>query len=143
MRRALVDTTVLFAAVYPRDAHHESALPILKGVDGGDLPEAIVLDYVLAETLNGLVRKASHDSAVDFLRRIEENSRFHPGRLTAESFARAKSVFRAYPGLSFVDAALVAHAQDEGIAYLYAFDDDFDAVDDLYRLDTATDPYRA
>jgi hypothetical protein len=29
----------------------------------------------------------------------------------------------------------------EGLGYLYAFDDDFDVDDDVYRLDTATNPY--
>ena len=29
----------------------------------------------------------------------------------------------------------------EGLGYLYAFDDDFDAASDVYRLDTATNPY--
>jgi len=29
----------------------------------------------------------------------------------------------------------------EGLGYLYAFDDDFDVADDVYRLDTATNPH--
>ena len=32
--------------------------------------------------------------------------------------------------------------QTEGIGYLYAFDGDFDAADDVSRLDTATNPYQ-
>jgi predicted nucleic acid-binding protein len=67
MPRALVDTTVLFAAAYRRDGAHEEALPILTGIDSADLPEAVVLDYVLGETLNGLTTHAGHDAAVDFL----------------------------------------------------------------------------
>ena len=47
MPRALVDTTVLFAAAYRRDSAHDDALPILRGIDTADLPEAVVLDYVL------------------------------------------------------------------------------------------------
>ena len=39
MPRALVDTTVLFAAVYRRDGAHDDAFPILTGVDTADLPE--------------------------------------------------------------------------------------------------------
>jgi len=30
---------------------------------------------------------------------------------------------------------------NRGLGYLYAFDDDFDAAEDVYRLDTATNPY--
>lgn len=141
MPRALLDTSVLFAAVYQRDGAHDDALPILRGVDDGTLPEGVVLDYALAETLNGLNSHAGHEAGVDFLDRLEENARFHLDSLTAEGFATAKAVFRQYPSFSFVDASLVAYMQTEGLGYLYAFDDDFDVADDVYRLDTATNPY--
>jgi hypothetical protein len=142
MPRALVDTTVLFAASYRRDGAHDQALSILKGIDAADLPEAVILDYVLAETLNGLTTHAGHADAVDFLDRIEENARFHIESLTADELASTKAIFRRYEGFSLVDAAIVAYMQAEGLGYLYAFDDDFDAAADVYRLDTATNPYR-
>ncbi|WP_135822330.1 PIN domain-containing protein [Halostella litorea] len=141
MPRALFDTTVLFAAAYRGDGAHDDALPILRGVDDGTLPEAVVLDYVLAETLNGLVTHAGHPAAVDLLDRIEENARFHIDSLTADGLATGKALFRQYEPLSFVDACLVAYMRTEGLGYLYAFDDDFDAAEDVYRLDTATNPY--
>lgn len=140
MPRALLDTTVLFAAAYRRDGAHDDALAILTGCDDGSLPEAVVLDYVLAETLNGLLTHAGHDEAVDFLDRIEENSRFH-----VESahgiVAAGKALFRRHAPLSFVDACIVGYMQTEAVEYLYAFDDDFDAVEDVYRLDSATNPF--
>ncbi|WP_331234175.1 PIN domain-containing protein [Natronorarus salvus] len=142
MPRALVDTTVLFAAAYRRDGAHRDALPILRGIDTADLPEAVILDYVLAETLNGLTTHAGHDAAVDFLDRIEENTRFHLDSLTADAFATAKALFRQFERFSFVDACIVAYMQTEGPGYLYAFDDDFDIAEDVYRLDTATNPYQ-
>ena len=142
MPRALVDTTVLFAAAYRRDGAHEGALPVLRGIDAADLPEAVVLDYVLAETLNGLVTHAGHEAAVDFLGHVEENARFHVDSLTADAFATAKGLFRQYDGFSFVDACVVAYMHAEDLDYLYAFDDDFDAAEDVSRLGTATNPYR-
>lgn len=142
MPRALVDTTVLFAAAYSRDGLHESALSIVRGIDSGNLPEAVVLDYVLAETLNGLTTHAGHEAATDFLDRVEENTRFHIESLTGDGFAAAKALFRRHEQFSFVDACLVAYMQTEGLGYLYAFDDDFDVTEDVYRLDTASDPYR-
>lgn len=142
MPRALVDTTVLFAAAYRRDSAHEDALPILRGIDTADLPEAVILDHVLAETLNGLTTHAGHDAAVDFLNRVEENTRFHIEPLTTDEFAKAKGLFRQLERFSFVDACIVAYMQAEGLGYLYAFDDDFDAAEDVYRLDIATNPYQ-
>lgn len=85
MPRALVDTTVLFAAAYRPDSAHDDGLSILEEIDAADLPEAVILDYVLAETLNGLTTRAGHDAAVDFLDRIEENTRFHINSLAADA----------------------------------------------------------
>ncbi|WP_049936276.1 PIN domain-containing protein [Haloplanus natans] len=141
MPRALVDTTVLFAAAYRRNGAHDDAFPILRGIDTADLPEGVILDHVLAETLNGLTAHASHAAATDFLDRIEENARFHIDSLTGDAFATGKALFRQYGPLSFVDACIVAYMRTEGLGYLYAFDDDFDVAEDIYRLDTATDPY--
>ncbi|AAG20837.1 MULTISPECIES: PIN domain-containing protein [Halobacterium] len=143
MPRALIDTSVLFAAAYKRDDSHDTALPALHGIDTGTLPEAVVLDYVLAETLNGLTTHAGHDAAVDLLDRIEENARFHIDSLTTSALATGKALFRQHEPLSFVDACIVAYMQTEGLGHLYAFDDDFDAVEDIYRLGTATNPYNS
>ena len=142
MPRALIDTSVLFAAAYRRDSAHDDALPILQGIDAADLPEAVVLDYVLAETLNGLTTHAGHEAAVDFLDRVEENSRLHTDSLTTDAFATAKGIFRQYEQFSFVDACIVAYMETEGLGYLYAFDDDFEGAKNVYRLDVATDPYQ-
>lgn len=141
MARALVDTSVLFAAVYTRDARHQEAMPILRGIDDGSLPEGIVLDYVLAETVNGLQRKAGSSAARDFLERVEENSRFHVERLASDGLARAKSVFRRYDGLSLVDASLLSYADRHDIEFLYAFDADFDVDTNVRRLTEPVDPY--
>lgn len=141
MPRALIDTSVLFAAAYDQDTAHADALPILRGIDDGTLPEAVVLDYVLAETMNGLTTHAGHDSAVDFLDRLEENGRFHVEALSASAFATGKALFRRHPPFSLVDAWIVAYMQTEGLGYLYAFDDTFDRLEDIDRLDTDTNPY--
>ena len=141
MPRALIDTSVLYAAGYQQDSAHEDGLPILRGIDEGVLPAATVLDFVLGETLNGLTRKAGHDAAVDFLDRIEASERFEISRLTAGQFSTAKRLFRQQPRLSLVDASIVAVAQGSSIEYLYAFDDDFDAVAGVARFATATNPY--
>lgn len=142
MPRTLLDTTVLFAAAYRRDSAHDDALPIVQRIDTAGLPEAVVLDYVLAETLNGLTTHAGHDAATDFLDRLEENTRFHIDSVTADEFATAKAQFRQYERFSFVDACIVAYMQANRLEYLYAFDDDFDAAEDISRLDTASNPYQ-
>jgi predicted nucleic acid-binding protein len=134
MPEAVVDTTVLFAAAYPRDTRYEDGLGIVHGIDDGRLPEGVVLGYVLAETLNGLNERAGSRLADEFLTRLEENERFHLRHTNAGQFADAKALFRRYENLSFVDSLIVAYMRDEGIDYLYSFDDDFDATD-VRRID--------
>lgn len=141
MPQALLDTSVLFAAAYQRDGAHTDGLAIMKGIDDGSPPEAVVLDFVLAETLNGLTTHAGHDAAVDLLDRIEENAQFTVATIASDDFATAKALFRRHRPFSLVDASIVAFAQTEGIEYLYAFDGDFDAANGLSRLAAATNPY--
>jgi len=141
MPRALLETSVLFAAADSRDGAHDDALPVLRGVDDGSLPEAVGLDFVLAETRNGLTTHSGHDAAVDLLDRIEENARFTVASLTPDGFATGNALFRQHRAFSLVDASIVAFAQSEGIEYLYSSDDDVDAADGVSRLATPTNPY--
>lgn len=141
MTVAVLDTTVLYAAADATDARHDDGLPLLHGVDAGSLPEGIVVDYVLAETLNGLVRNVSHRSAVDYLERIESNDRFAIDRPNADAFATGKEVFRRHGRLSLVDGIVVGYMRERGIEYLYSFDSGFDGVDGVTRLSTLDDPF--
>ena len=73
---------------------------------------------------------------------MEENMQFHIDSLTSDVFTTAKSLFRQYEHFSFVDACIVAYMHVEGLGYLYAFADDFDAIKHVYRLDTPSNPYQ-
>jgi predicted nucleic acid-binding protein len=136
----LLDTNVLFASASARDAYHDQALEIVHGIDHGELPEAFVLDYVVAETLNLTREKLGPDPATDMLDRLVEGTHFEIVDTPTADFNAAQGVFRQYDELSFVDATLAAYAQRSGVEYLYSFDSDFDAVDGLTRLETATNP---
>jgi len=141
MATAALDTTVLYAAADSSDARHADALPILRGVGDGSLPEGVVVDYVLGETMNGVVRNLSHGSAVDYLDRLETSSAFEIERLTAGAFATGKEVFRRHRRLSLVDGLVVGYMRDRGLEYLYSFDAGFDGIDGITRLSTADNPY--
>jgi predicted nucleic acid-binding protein len=141
MPRALVDTTVLFAAGYRPDQHHDRGQTLVTAIDDGTLPEGIVTEFVLAETLNGLNKHAGHEAATDMLDRLESNRRFQIVPMTKTAVATGKALFREYNHLSFVDACLLGYLQAESIEYIYSFDGGFDAVDDITRLETAVNPF--
>jgi len=50
-------------------------------------------------------------------------------------------LFETYDGLAFGDATIAAYMERTDVKYLYSFDDDFDALDWVTRLETADNPF--
>lgn len=141
MAVALVDTTVLYAAANRSAQRHETATAIVQGTDRGELPQLTVPDPMLIETMNGLTRDIGHETAVDFLNRLRIGSQFELRREPTAVWQTGIELFEEVDRLSLADGLLVAAARHHGIAYLYSFDDDFDGIDGLTRLSSATDPF--
>jgi len=80
-------------------------------------------------------------SRFGLLDRIAENARFPIDSLTTVVLATGSAPFPRHDPRSFVDARIVANMQGEGPGYPYAFDDDRDGIGDIYRPETATNPY--
>lgn len=137
----LVDSNVLIGRANSSDDVHEASTEIVSGIDHGDLPAGRVTNYVVAETLNFLRERRGEGYASDVYTRLNESSGFEIVHATRSDFTTALELFETHDGLSFVDATLVAYAYRNDVEYCYSFDDDFDAVEDVTRLDTATNPY--
>jgi predicted nucleic acid-binding protein len=141
MAVALLDTNVLFASASSRDEYHDRAREIVRGIDHGDLPEVIITNYVVAETLNLSDEKLGADAANQILDRLIEGTHFEIVHAPKADFNAAQALFRRYGELSFVDSTIAAYMDREDVEYLYSFDDDFDAVTDLTRLETVDNPF--
>jgi len=141
MAVTLLDTNVLFASASARDEYHDRAREIIRGIDHGTLPDAIITNYVVAETLNLIGEKLGADAASGMLARLVEGAHFEVEHAPKADFNAAQAIFRQHDALSFVDASIAAYMERADIEYLYSFDDDFDAVDGLTRLDTAENPF--
>lgn len=141
MPAVLLDTNVLFATASARDTHHDAAREIISGIDRGQLPEAVIVDYVLAETVNLCTERLGTDVGTQLLDRFTEGLHFEICRISKTDFATTQTIYRQYEQLSFVDASLAGYARRTGIEFLYSFDDDFDAVDGLTRLPAAVNPF--
>jgi len=141
MGRIVLDTNVLFASVSARDRYHDRARSIIHAIDHGALPDGIVSNYIIAETLNLTREKIGPDAANALLDRLLEGQHFDLAHAPSADFNAAQALFRRYDELSFVDATIVAYCHRNGEEYLYSFDDDFDAVDGVTRLDSAVDPF--
>jgi len=141
MTRALLDTTVVVAAVDENDEDHEVGLEIVQAVDHGELPKGVLVSDALQETLNYVHERKSHEAAVNVLDRFVRGTHFKIPYNPKKNYGAARSLFRSDGGLNFGDALQVAYVQDADIKYIYSFDDDYDGVEGIERLNAAVNPY--
>lgn len=141
MAVALLDTNVLFASASARDEYHEPAREIVREIDHGALPDAIVTNYVVAELLNLARERLGPGPANEVLDRLIEGTHFEIMHAPQADFNAAQAIFRQHSDLSFVDASIVAYMTRDEINYLYSFDGGFDGVDGLTRLETPDNPF--
>ncbi|SDZ98581.1 hypothetical protein SAMN04488065_1560 [Haloplanus vescus] len=123
------------------NTRHERAESIVHAIDRGDLPTARVTNYVLLESLNWIHERQRHEIAVDLKTRLTESAGFELVHCAQKDFPTAVELFETYKGLSFGDATIAAYMQRTGIEYLYSFDDDFDGIKAITRLNTPDNPH--
>ena len=141
MASAVVDTGVLVGMADNDDERHDVAMEIVRGMDHGDLPTSRVTNYIVLETLNWIHNRKRHAKAVETYERLNQSAGFEVLHAAQKDFLRAVELFETYDGLSFGDATIAAYMQREEIEYLYSFNDDFDTLDDITRLETADNPF--
>jgi len=143
MAVAVVDANILIDYKdTSRDTRHERAERIIYGIDSGELPTGRVTNYVLLEALNWIHERQRHEIAVDLRKRLVASAGFELTHCAQKDFRRAVERFESDERLSFGDATIVAYMQRTGIEYLYSFDDDFDGIEAITRLDTADNPFQ-
>jgi len=142
MAVAVVDTGVLIGMADVGDEHHDVAMKIVREMDHGNLPTGRVTNYIVLETLNWIHERKRHQKALETYERLNQSAGFEVLHAAQKDFTSALSLFQTYQGLSFGDATIAAYMEREGIEYLYSFDDDFDTVEGITRLETANNPFR-
>lgn len=141
MTRALLDATVIIAAVDENDQDHKTGLEILQSIDRTELPKGIIVSDALQESLNYIHERQGHTAAVDVLDRFVRGAQFEIPYNPKKNYGEARSLFRSDGLLNFGDALQVTYMRSADIEYIYSFDDDYDAADDIQRLNSAVDPY--
>lgn len=141
MAVAVVDTGVLVGMADVDDVQHDTALAIVRGMDRGDLPTGRATNYSLLETLNWIHARKRHETAVETYTRLHESAGFEVVHAAQADFHRAVDLFETYERLAFGDATIAAYMERTGLEYLYAFDDDFDVIEQITRLETPTNPF--
>ena len=140
MSQPVVDANVVIAARLSRDQNHERAREITAAFDRGRFPTGSVFDTVLEEILNYLQARSAHDVAVETLDAIIESNGFEIVRTEPSDFDAGRSIFRQHRGLSLTDGIIAGAMARRNHECIYSFDDGFDAVDDVVRLNTDAEP---
>lgn len=141
MAVAVVDTSVFIGMVDTDDQHHDVAMEIVREIDHGNLPTGRITNYVLLETLNWIHSRQRHQKAIETYSRLNQSAGFELVHAAQKDFTTAIDHFKQHEGLAFGDATIAAYMEREGIEYVYSFDDDFDGVDGIIRLDTPDNPF--
>jgi len=141
MARALLDATVVIAFADSNDEDHERGDEIVRGIDGGSLPTGVITNDVLLEVMNFVQDRKGNSMAMDLLDRLIEGAHFRLPYNSKENYGAGRSMFRRYEGLNFGDAMQVAYMRSKDIYHIYSFDDDFDAVDGVTRLNAPKNPF--
>ncbi|TKX82297.1 type II toxin-antitoxin system VapC family toxin [Halorubrum sp. SD626R] len=142
MAVAVIDTGVLVGMADADDEHHDIAMEIVHAIDHGELPTARVTNYIALETLNWIHNRKRHETAVETYERLNQSAGFELLHAAQKDFTNAVTLFQTYEGLSFGDATIAAYMEREGIEYLYSFDDDFDTIQSITRLETPDNPFQ-
>jgi predicted nucleic acid-binding protein len=140
---ALIDSDVIIGAALERDQHHDRAKPIVDGIDQGQLPGAVLSDYIYMEVVNHLTKKLNTEDCCDFLNRLAISENFRIYRVLDKHYKTGKDeIYYAHSQLSLTDAVSVAFMHDMPIEHCYSFDDDFDPIEDVVRLNADVNPFR-
>ena len=144
MPAVLIDANVVLDARNANAKRHESAARIFGGIDNGDLPRAQLVNYVVPEILHPIQKRIGKSAASDTLDRLQESRGFEFVHVSKGVHPKAERLFRLHEsssGPEWVDSIIAAHMLTNDIEYIYSFDDDFDEIEGVSRLTTATDPF--
>lgn len=117
------------------DQWHQKSVEIINKFINKEIKSVYITDYIVLEAVNFILRKGGFDAAQETLEIFENHERIKIINIDEISFARASSIFKEYPGLSFTDSSIVAEMEELGIKHIYSFDKGFDKIDWIVRLE--------
>lgn len=144
MPAVCIDSNVVLAARNANAKRHDDAAAIVDGIDGGRLPRARIVNYVVPEILHPLQKRIGKSAAVETLDLLQASRGFEFVHVPKGMHPKGERLFRRYDsssGPEWVDSILAAYVLTEELEFVYSFDDDLDQFDGITRLTTATDPF--
>jgi predicted nucleic acid-binding protein len=133
--KAIIDSNVFIASWHKRDQYNDASVAILKKLVSGEIHDVYITNYVVMEVVNFLMRKASFAVAKEAFGYLTKTDRIHVVYVDKLFSLSVAHVFSTYGVLTLTDCSLVVLAEREGIKTLYSFDEGFDRVKNVQRLE--------
>lgn len=130
---AVLDSNVVIGAFSSSDQYAAPAKAILDAFSAGTINTLLTTNYALVETVNFLLRKASHDAAMRALRFLTETEGITLVFVDRIMQARINEYFSRYKELSITDCSLIAIADEHDVRTVFSFDAGFDRVRGITR----------
>ena len=137
MKDAIIDSNVWIALKHKSDQYNEKAERIVKAWQNKEIRQVYITNYILLETANFLLRKASFEIALDAIKMLTESARIKVRYVDGVMHIRVMQLFQMYKGMSMADCSLLALAEEENIKGVYSFDLAFDKVKHVIRKENA------
>ncbi|BBL61356.1 hypothetical protein MARBORIA2_04000 [Methanobrevibacter arboriphilus] len=124
-----VDSCLIIALVVEKDQWHNQSLLLVEDLEK---EEKVITEAMILESLNMIGKCKGGKVGRTIFQYIEDNYRIYK---TPDFLNRAMKEFIKYDGiLSLADCTAIIAMKDLGICEIYSFDDHFDKVDGILRV---------
>ena len=136
IKRILIDSCVWIAAFYKKDKNHNLGKAFLEWLNEQNNLEIIITDFIIAETLNYLRKKARDQRIVkEIIETYFDDEKTEIFFTQEEQFHGALDVFQKYKKLSFVDSTIVISYFNLKPDYLLSYDSGFNVFKNIIRYE--------
>jgi len=129
-----VDSCVLIGAKRKRDRWHSVARPMLEFIADGRAGIGYILDYILVEVANFLLKKDGPSVAIDAVGDLLVSKYLRIIIVDEIGLLESFEIMKKFKGLSLADASIAYYMKLRGIEYLLSFDSRFDRVPWITRI---------
>jgi len=138
---AVVDSNVVTGWRLSSDQYHDRAKPIVEGIRDGRLPRVRVPLQFTQEILKHVQNDATWGDAKNTLDWLLQRGQFTLDQPTESDIENGRAIFRMRQGFEYPDALTAAYMRRQGIEYIYSFDEKFDRLNGITRLNADVDPF--
>lgn len=129
----MIDSVVWIALKYKRDQWHNHAVQLKDRILSID--KIFITDFILLETYNFLLRKASYSSAQETLNMFVQSPKISILYNNYISITGSKAILQNYNHLSLTDANIIWFVRNLQMKEVLSFDKGFEGIPEVKRIE--------